>query len=70
VVAGEAKGAASPGSSADARARDTEEQMTDEERFSLLVSVAEGTYRVGVGRSAGQFVLTADTLMKARQFGR
>src|SRR5215472_2802301 len=32
-------GAVVPGSSADARARDTEEQMTDEERFSLLVSV-------------------------------
>ena len=32
-------GAVGPGSSADARARDTEEQMTDEERFSLLVSV-------------------------------
>src|SRR6516164_7708493 len=39
TMAGEDMGAVVPGSSADARARDTEEQMTDEERFSLLVSV-------------------------------
>ena len=38
-MAGEAGKAAGAGSSADARARETEQQMTDEERFSLLVSV-------------------------------
>jgi beta-glucosidase len=31
--------------------------------------IAEGTYRVAVGRSASVFLLTADTPMKARQFG-
>jgi beta-glucosidase len=31
--------------------------------------IAEGTYRVAVGRSASELVLTADTPMKARQFG-
>src|SRR5262245_28310019 len=39
AMAGQGMGAVVPGSSADARARDTEEQMTDGERFSLLVSV-------------------------------
>jgi hypothetical protein len=29
-----------------------------------------GTYRIAVGRSASGFVLTADTPIKARQFGR
>jgi beta-glucosidase len=38
-MAGKGDGAASAGLSADARARAAEEQMTDEERFSLLVSV-------------------------------
>ena len=38
-MAGEGGDASAAGSSADARARETEEQMTDEERFSLLVSV-------------------------------
>jgi len=38
-MAGAGVGAVEQGSSADARARDTEGQMTDEERFSLLVSV-------------------------------
>jgi beta-glucosidase len=38
-MAGADVDAAGAGSSADARARETEEQMTDEERFSLLVSV-------------------------------
>jgi beta-glucosidase len=31
--------------------------------------IAEGTYRVAVGRSASELMLTADTAMKARQFG-
>ena len=31
--------------------------------------IAEGTYRIAVGGSASEFVLTADTVMKARQFG-
>src|SRR5215471_1941986 len=39
AMAGQGIGAVVPDSSADARARDTEQQMTDEERFSLLVSV-------------------------------
>src|SRR5262249_16769464 len=39
TMAGAGMGGVEQGSSADARARDTEEQMTDEERFSLLVSV-------------------------------
>ena len=38
-MAGEGRGAALGSSSADVRAQETEEQMTDEERFSLLVSV-------------------------------
>ena len=38
-MAGEAGDASGAGSSADVRAQETEEQMTDEERFSLLVSV-------------------------------
>src|SRR5215469_7485444 len=38
-MAGESGDATSPGSSDDARARVIEEQMTDDERFSLLVSV-------------------------------
>jgi len=38
-MAGEGEVAASAGLSADARARAVEEQMTDDERFSLLVSV-------------------------------
>src|SRR5215468_10739137 len=38
-MAGEGMGAAPGGSSADVRAQETEDQMTDEERFSLLVSV-------------------------------
>jgi beta-glucosidase len=31
--------------------------------------IAGGTYRVAAGRSAGDFVLTADAVMTARQFG-
>jgi len=31
--------------------------------------IAEGTYRIAVGRSASEFVLMADTPLKARQFG-
>src|SRR5262249_26615363 len=31
--------------------------------------ITEGTYRIAVGGSASEFVLTADTPMKARQFG-
>jgi len=38
-MAGEGMGTVSGSSSADVRAQETEEQMTDEERFSLLVSV-------------------------------
>ena len=38
-MAGEGVDAVAPGSSADARARAVEEQLTGEERFSLLVSV-------------------------------
>jgi beta-glucosidase len=38
-MAGEGMGTVSGGSSADVRAQETEEQMTDDERFSLLVSV-------------------------------
>ena len=38
-MAGEGTGAAPGGSSADIRAQETEGQMSDEERFSLLVSV-------------------------------
>jgi hypothetical protein len=38
-MAGEGGDVAVAGPSADARARAVEEQMTDEERFSLLVSV-------------------------------
>ena len=38
-MAGESGDAASAGMSADERARMVEEQMTDDERFSLLISV-------------------------------
>src|SRR5215831_19985442 len=39
VMAGDGADVAAAGSLADARAEETEQQMTDEERFSLLVSV-------------------------------